>query len=144
MKHQLIGILATILLIINSSCEKQIPTVLTGHFYTTDSSTGDNDIKLWIDGIDKGYLPFINQAFTDSLQIDSTLLQQTLAVSFMSGTHQIQAIKTNGTVIASSKMYFEFYKNKTKSGVQSDIGAAGHILQNNPKRLVIWLSHTIK
>lgn len=144
MKHQLIAIIAITLLIINSSCEKQIPTALTGYFYTTDSSTSENDIKLWIDGVDKGYLPFINQVFTDSTKLDSSMQSKALSISIMSGDHLIQAKKSDGTVMASSKMYFKFYKHKTNSGIQSDTGAVGYKLMNNTQQVLIWISSQAK
>ena len=144
MKYTLIGLFATTILIINSSCQKQIPTTLSAYFYTSDSSYSEHSLKLLIDGVDKGYLPFINQSFTDSIQLDSNMLAQALNVSFMSGTHQIQAIKTDGGIVASSKIYVEFYKHKTKSGIQSDTGAVGYKLINNTQQVLIWLSSQAK
>jgi hypothetical protein len=144
MKYTLIGLIATTVLIINSSCQKQIPTTLQGYFYTTDSNYSENRLKLLIDGVDKGTLPFINQSFTDSMQLDSNIQDQALIVTFMSGTHQIQTIKSDGSMVASSKIYFEFYEHKTKSGTQSDIGAVGYKLINNTHQVLIWLSTTAK
>ncbi|MDI9320377.1 MAG: hypothetical protein QM530_07890 [Phycisphaerales bacterium] len=140
MKKIIASISCATLLIFSSCCHKEIPTKLTGYFYTTDISITEEVIKLYIDGQEKGILPFINRSFTSIDALDSSMKANALKIEFMSGKHLVQSKKSDGSIVSSSEMYFEFYKNKTESGVVSDIGASGSKYFNDPKQVLIWLA----
>jgi hypothetical protein len=44
-------------LILVASCQKEIPTKLSGYFYTTDSSASELPLRLFFDGKEIGNLP---------------------------------------------------------------------------------------
>jgi hypothetical protein len=144
MKKAIATGICALMLIINSSCQKEIPTKLTGYFYTTDSTSSESVLKLYIDGTEKGTLPFINRPFTSIRTLDSDMMASALKIEFMSGKHLVQSKKSDGSIASSCEMYFEFYKNKTKSGVKGDLGAFGSAYYNDPQKVLIWLAGTDK
>lgn len=124
---KLIGLLSTILfLFLISSCKKEIPTKLSGYFYTTTASNPEDHLILFIDGEKIGKLPYINASKEVPLMPDdSTLLAVGLKHSLMSGKHSFRAERTDGKVISQSETSFLFYCNQTKSSTQGNIGGSG-------------------
>ena len=121
-----------------ASCRKEIPTKMTGYFYTTDIQIDEAQYRLWIDGVDKGSLPYIEVEKLTS--IDSSMKMNALRVEFMSGRHVVQSKNSAGEIVSSSEINFEFYKNRTVSGVSSGIGGSGHARFDKNNEVVIWLS----
>lgn len=140
MKSTLNCILAFIALLTFASCQKEIPTKLTGYFYTTDIQISEAQYRLFVDGVDKGPLPYIDQSIEKLTKIDSAMKLQALKLEFMSGTHLVQSKDATGKIVSSSDMYFEFYKNKTKTGVSGSIGASGNASFEKNTEVVIWLA----
>lgn len=145
MKTTLKCILAIVLSFSFASCQKrEIPTKLTGYFYTTDLPSDDIHYKLFVDGVEKGYLPYYGTRIEKLGGIDSTMKITTLKLEFMSGRHQIQAKDASGKIVSSGEFYFEFYKNETKSGVTGGIGATGSAMFNSPDEVAILLAKDVK
>lgn len=117
-----------------------MPIKMTGYFYTTEILKEGQQLQLFVDGEFKGALPYINMDHSKLTKIDSTIKATTLKLDFMSGRHLVQAKKLDGTMVSSSEMYFEFYKNKTKSGVEGNLGSSGFIRFDPKNEVVIWLA----
>lgn len=132
------------ILFLFAACQKEIPTKLTGYFYTTDLPSDDVHYKLFVDGVEKGDLPYYATRIEKLGSIDSTMKMTALKLEFMSGRHQIQAKDASGKIVSSGEFYFEFYKNKTKSGVTGGIGATGSAMFNSPDEVAILLSKEVK
>lgn len=130
------------ILFLFASCQKEIPTKLTGYFYTTDTSSVENAFHLFIDGVDKGILPQVNKPFTEIKKDDSVLKSQALKIDFMSGTHLFQ-VRANGNLVVSAEHYYKFYKNQSKSGVKGSIGASGSLSFDNANEVYVWLAKSL-
>lgn len=119
-----LGVFSTILfLFLLSSCQKEIPTKLTGYFYTTTSTKAEDYIVLFIDGEKIGKLPYISTSKEMALSVDDTaLIANALKYSMMSGKHSFRAEKSDGKVISLSEVSFLFYKNKTESSSKGNVG----------------------
>lgn len=133
------------ILFLFASCQKkEIPIKLTGYFYTTDLPSDDVHYKLFVDGVEKGDLPYYATRIEKLAGIDSSMKIATLKLEFMSGRHQIQAKDAFGKIVSSGEFYFEFYKNETKSGVTGGIGAIGSAMFNSPDEVAILLAKDVK
>lgn len=128
------------ILFLFAGCQKEIPTKMTGYFYTTDKPSNEEQYRLYLDGVDKGELPYIDVSIEKLTGIDSGMKVNALKLEFMSGRHLVESRKSDGKTVASSEMYFEFYKNKTKSGVSGKIGAGGSAMFNSPHNVAIYLA----
>lgn len=140
MKNTVKFLLAIVISLSFASCQKEIPTKMTGYFYTTDVPTSEVQYRLFVDGVDKGVLPYINQPFETADPNDSTMRANSLKVEFMSGVHLFESRKAEGGLVASSEMEFYFTKNKTGSKVYSPKGASGSKSYNSPQVHLIWLA----
>jgi hypothetical protein len=131
-------------LILVASCQKEIPTKLSGYFYTTDSSASELPLRLFFDGKEIGNLPYINQSIETLGSIDSAFKSKTLPFAFMSGKHFIQAKTIKDSVVASAEFSFIFKKNKSEMSTTSPVGASGGFFIDKDKEAAIYLSSTLK
>lgn len=110
----------SLMLLLVSSCkkEKEIPTNMTGYFYTTNSTTPEARLRLFIDGVEKGEMPTIPTDPSLPLKTDdSLLLKNALKIEMLSGTYIVSMRDASGKIITQSKIYHNYYKNSVKSGV---------------------------
>ncbi|MES2479295.1 MAG: hypothetical protein V4561_09415 [Bacteroidota bacterium] len=131
MKKALVIFSTILFLFLISSCQKEIPTKLTGYFYTSTPTMAEDYIVLFIDGERIGKLPFINISKEMPLSVgDTTLTTNALKYSLMSGKHIFRAEKSDGKVISLSEVSFLFYKNKTESSTKGNVGGNAINLTN--------------
>lgn len=131
--------LAIVLLSLVASCHKEeIPTSLSGYFYTPDTKAIEQPLYLFIDGTNKGKLPYIKTTANVPLGFSNPeLSSKALQFTFMSGKHIFEARRSDGSVMASATITFAFYKNKTESDIYSNVGGAGNVLAGN--KVEAWL-----
>ncbi|GAA4452285.1 hypothetical protein [Rurimicrobium arvi] len=126
-----------------ASCtKKEVATTVHGYFYTPDSTVwSENPLHLYLDGVDKGSLPYIGGSdWNIPLTFSSAALEsRALKVDFPSGNHIVEARTTSGKTVASSNMSILFYKNEVKSSSTSPIGGAGYYLDDNQKKMSVSL-----
>lgn len=127
------------ILFLFAACQKEIPTKMTGYFYTTDMATNEDEYRLFVDGVDKGILPSINLPFDSADPNDSAFRSQSLKLEFMSGSHLFES-RLNGKLISSSEMNFYFKKGKQGAKVYTPKGASGNKSYENPQVYLIWLA----
>jgi hypothetical protein len=125
-----------------SACDNkgsEIPTKINGYFYTPDTSSSEKPLTLYMDGVKKGSLPYINAPYLQPLDFaDARLKSTALQFEFMSGTHRFESRGADGKVASSCVMTFEFYKNEQGGSVTGNIGGAGNSTQGTTA--VIWLT----
>lgn len=126
--------------------EKEIPTMLNGYFYTTDSSSSENPFYLYIDGSKKGVLPYIanKEKYMPLPTTDSNLRSQALQIDFMSGEHLIESRTSDGSIVAASTMSFRFYKNSSKGSTESKLGGGGSMQSDKDKSVSIYVAGDLK
>lgn len=142
MKKHLLTVAAAAMAFTFASCDKEddpIPTKLQGYFYTPDSTSSEKPLTLYMDGVKKGYLPYIKAAYDRPLDFADPVLKSTaLQFEFMSGTHRFESRDTDGKVVSSSVMSFEYSKNGTGGSATSSVGGAGS--SSTGTTAVIWLT----
>jgi hypothetical protein len=127
------------MLSVASCCkDKEIPTTLNGYFYTTDPASSESGLTLYMDGQNKGALPYINTSREMPLSSKDPKISTALKFSFMSGAHFFEARKADGTVVSSARMKFYVSKHKSEGSTTSPIGGAGSSFENN-QTAVIWM-----
>lgn len=126
-----------------ASCgRKEVPTTIHGFFYTPDPSMGpEHPVHLFMDGVDKGVLPYIATTGKDEVLTtkDSVIRTQTLQFDFPSGEHMLEARTTDGKFVCSSRMNVRYYKNGSGSGLGPGIGGGGASLDGNTRQYVAYL-----
>lgn len=136
-------LLLTLMIGTLASCgRKEVPTSIHGFFYTPDASMGpENPVHLFMDGVDKGVLPYIATASKDEALTakDSIIRTQTLQFDFPSGEHMLEARTTEGTFVCSSRMYVRYYKNGCGGGFGPGTGGGGASLDGNTRQYVAYL-----
>ena len=139
MKTTLPFLWALSIMLLFAACQKEIPTKMTGYFYTTDMPNNEDEYRLFVDGVDKGLLPSINLPFDSANPNDSAFRSQSLKLEFMSGSHRFES-RLNGKLICASEMDFYFKKRKTGAKIYTPKGASGMKSYDNPQVYLIWLA----
>lgn len=126
-----------------ASCgRKEVPTSIHGFFYTPDASMGpEQPVHLYMDGVDKGLLPYIAGTKKDEpLSADDSIVRtRTLQFDFPSGEHMLEARTTDGKFVCSSRMNVRYYKNGSGGGLGPGIGGGGASLDGNTRQYVAYL-----
>ncbi|MBL7711412.1 MAG: hypothetical protein JNL13_03065 [Chitinophagaceae bacterium] len=142
MKKHLFTVAAATLALSLASCDKKddpIPTKLQGYFYTPDSTSSEKPLTLYMDGVKKGYLPYIKASYDRPLDFADPVLKSTaLQFEFMSGTHRFESRDAEGKVVSSTTMSFDYYKNGTSGSATSSVGGAGS--SSTGTTAVVWLT----
>lgn len=132
-----------------SSCaRKEIPTTIHGYFYTPDASMGpEQPVHLYMDGVDKGLLPYIAGTKKDEpLSADDSMVRtRTLQFDFPSGEHTLEARTKDGKFVCASRMYVRIYKDGASSGTgpvggyEPGTSGSGASYNGNTRQYVAYL-----
>jgi hypothetical protein len=109
-----------------SHCRKE-NTVYQGYFYSLNSQD-EARLNLFIDGENKGELPFIKHqaGFTsDSIKYHA------LKLPFYSGKHKLEAKDQNGQIRSSGTVSV----SKNKSSSRGGVGGQEMVIENNEVRI---------
>lgn len=115
MKNLLKSISVFVLVLLAASCKKEKDTTIyKNYFYTIDSSF-EIPLKLYVNGVYKGTLPYIKGPVGAPLPVTDPVLTSTaLILDLPAGQYDIQARKANDSVVVSG--YIRFKKNESGSG----------------------------